>query len=405
MTTPHTLISFLGKGQAGAGGYRPATYDFGQGSTIPSSYFALSLLEHTKRAGPPVDTLVLLGTSGSMWDVFFLDQHDSDEGLDRLDALSEAVRTETVTQADVDHFAPHLSRRLGVTVIPRVIKHARDVADQSAILEDLAACVPERAPVLLDVTHGFRHLPMLGLVASRFLAHARNARVVEILYGALEMTPRDTTPALTPVLRLGGLGHLLSAVDALATFEKDGDYSVFAELAEAAGVAKGTVEALREASFYERTSNPRTARSKLMTVRRAMEGWDDPVLRLIRPMLETRTAWVRENSRDAWELAIGDRFRKRQDYLRAAAYWQEGLITRTVNAQGGNADTYEDREKARGELKSHTDFNRLSAVRNAMAHGIRHSDRPSRMDRWVESAMKTEKSLSDALDAIRKALV
>ena len=91
----------------------------------------------------------------------------------------------------------------------------------------------------LDVTHGFRHLPMLALVAARYLARVVSVKVEELYYGALEMTTPDGE---TPVLRLGGLLAMLDWVEALAPYDKDGDSGVFAPLLPADGMDKGKAE-------------------------------------------------------------------------------------------------------------------------------------------------------------------
>ena len=85
----HTLISFLGKSQRTDGRYRTATYDFGEGVTRTTSFFSMGLKEVINP-----DKLIILGTSGSMWDVLCgeLSQDEND-----LEALMAAVDTNTVT--------------------------------------------------------------------------------------------------------------------------------------------------------------------------------------------------------------------------------------------------------------------------------------------------------------------
>ena len=69
-----TLISFLGKQQKG---YRTATYRFDAGFVREVPFFGMALAEYLKP-----DRLILLGTSGSMWDVFFeRESKDIDESL------------------------------------------------------------------------------------------------------------------------------------------------------------------------------------------------------------------------------------------------------------------------------------------------------------------------------------
>ncbi|HRD94530.1 MAG TPA: TIGR02221 family CRISPR-associated protein, partial [Accumulibacter sp.] len=63
----NTLISFLGKGQPDQQtGYRTTNYRFDAGFSRAVPFFGLALTEYLKP-----DRLVLVGTAGSMWDVFF----------------------------------------------------------------------------------------------------------------------------------------------------------------------------------------------------------------------------------------------------------------------------------------------------------------------------------------------
>jgi hypothetical protein len=61
----HTLVSFLGKVPKERGGqYKTAHYHFEDGYQEPTSFFGLALQHYLKP-----DRLVILGTTGSMWDV------------------------------------------------------------------------------------------------------------------------------------------------------------------------------------------------------------------------------------------------------------------------------------------------------------------------------------------------
>jgi CRISPR-associated Csx2 family protein len=65
--TMSTLLSFLGKGRADLKtGYRIASYRFDAGFARSVPFFGLALNDYLKP-----DRLVLVGTAGSMWDVFF----------------------------------------------------------------------------------------------------------------------------------------------------------------------------------------------------------------------------------------------------------------------------------------------------------------------------------------------
>lgn len=55
--------------------------------------------------------------------------------------------------------------------------------------------------VSFDLTHGFRHLGMVGFLSAYMLKRVRDLSVRDLWYGALDMS-RD---GVTPVLRLDGL--------------------------------------------------------------------------------------------------------------------------------------------------------------------------------------------------------
>lgn len=62
-----TLISFLGVGNKQNGGYRTTNYQFSDGEVFEQTrYIGMALAQKIKPT-----KVILLGTSGSMWDVFW----------------------------------------------------------------------------------------------------------------------------------------------------------------------------------------------------------------------------------------------------------------------------------------------------------------------------------------------
>ena len=100
-----TLISFLGKGKETGGHYRTASYQFPDGlRTLP--FFGMALTEYLKPA-----RLLLVGTSSSMWDVFF--EHEAPAGDDELLSLIDAVSKGTQTYGAAFSVASGETLRIG----------------------------------------------------------------------------------------------------------------------------------------------------------------------------------------------------------------------------------------------------------------------------------------------------
>jgi CRISPR-associated Csx2 family protein len=382
-----TLISLIGKGRKKEGGYQTARYRFDQDFAREAPFFGLALTEFIKPT-----RLVLAGTAGSMWDVFLLEQQTGTDDAVLLE-LIDAVDNEAVTQELLSAHEAQLSEAIGIPVTCLLIPYARNEAEQIAILQALAGVVGERDQVALDVTHGFRHLPMLSLVAARYLSRVRKAEVQEVYYGAFDMTQNDETP----VLRLSSLLHMMDWVESLATYEKDGDYGVFAQLLEADGMGPNHAGLLKQAAFFERTGNPVVARQKLTAGLPAIEAHDGPLGRLFRDELVKRVSWFRKPNRAEWERELADAYLDRGDYLRGTTYLYESIITRSTMLRGWDINDFNQRKEA-FKLDSSEESKSLEYLRNAMSHGIRpNNDRDARL-------LSDEDLLNSSLQGLRSTL-
>ena len=378
-----TLISFLGKGRYEKDGYRTARYRFDGAFMREVPFFGMALDDYLKP-----DRLILVGTSGSMWDVFF--EREGHQNVESLLELIEAVESDAVDTSLLQSHAGHLAERLGHPVDCLLIDYARDPAGQARLLGQLAASLTEGEHIAMDVTHSFRHLPMLALIAARFLTRVRNVLIEDIYYGAYDM--KDPASDEVPVLRLKGMLKMLDWVDALSSYDKDGDYSVFSGLLADDGMAEGRARILESAAFQERVNHLEGARQKLSASLEAIATHQGPLGSLFRPELEARVAWVRKPERSQRELALADAYLARRDYLRTAIFLLEGLITREVDRRKGIANNYEERDEARKALgQNDKRFKQLEWLRNALAHGQRSQDTAT------AKLLSDETALRDAL--------
>ncbi len=340
----HTLVTFLGKGRDNLqSGYRRARYQFGD-TVRETTFFGFALREQLQP-----QTLVVLGTRGSMWGV--LVEHLATEGQDEglyLALLEAAETTAEVDQALLDRVAPLMQRALKIDVRPRLIPYARDAAEQRVILETIQSCVPP-GRVSFDLTHGFRHLGMVGLMSAFMLERMTKLDVAGLWYGALDMTVDD----LTPVLRLDGLTAIRRWIDALDRFDATGDYGVFAPLLEADGVPADKARSLEEAAFHERTRNLADARRKLMTFLPVLEEPLAGASSLFGKQLRERLGWVRAGTLADQQGALAYLYLRRRDYLRAAAFGHEAVVSRECIERGLDPQDYKRGRKPAAEALEH----------------------------------------------------
>ncbi len=368
----HSLVTFLGKGRDDPQtGYRKASYCFPDGTERETAYFGLVLTQHLAP-----DRLVVLGTRGSMWGVFVEQLATADEEDLRLE-LYDAEASATVSQNLLDRLTPLLRRSTGREVIPRLIPYGRTEEEQRQILGAIDEAVP-RGEVSFDVTHAFRHLGMLGLISAFMLERVGRLQVKGLWYGALDMTEAGRTP----VVRLDGLLAIQHWVDALDRYDATGDYGVFAPLLAADGMPQDKARCLEDAAFHERTFNVRDARRKLLNFLPALEEPLAGASGLFQKKLRDRLDWARDNDLHEQQRRLAYVYLRRRDFVRAAVFAWEALISRACADHGLDPDDYGEnggRDKAEALMRSslmqqgmrwgESAHFRLKNLRNALAHG------------------------------------
>lgn len=367
----HTLITFLGNVPPHNGSqYRQTTYELDQKPFI-CRFLGTGLAKALK-----VDQVRILGTAGSMWDVL-AEELGATQDEDTWVALSDAVRADQVTPELLQSFERQLNQaqsdhRFELRLIPYGYEESRQVEIMRALSEGLDQGENE---VTLDITHGFRHLPMLGLLGMLYVRSIGHASLRNIYYGAFVHGQ-----TVTPVVDLSGLLHIQDWVRSLDQFDKDGDYSVFAELLKREGIPGNL---LAEAAFLERIGNLSMAKNKLNSFWKSDVHPQTPASQMFLPVLQERLDWRRSVKRSEWERKLAVEFLGRKDYLRATIFAYEYKISQQVELTGGDVNNYEnDRVIAEKTLMGATRGNRfpltsaqnfytLKNLRNQLAHGVR----------------------------------
>ena len=371
----HTLVTFLGKGRENKEtGYRRANYSFPSGKPIESPFFGLSLAGYLDP-----DAVVILGTEGSQWGVLVENFALAGEEEEARINLLEAEPGADVTQEMLDGVASIMTRAVRRQVAPRLIPSGKDAGEQYEILNAIADAVPD-GDVSFDLTHGYRHLGMVGFLSAFMLERVRNLNVRGLWYGALDMTQ----DGITPVLQLNGLSRVRRWVNALDRFDATGNYGVFAPLLIEDGVPKDKARCLEEAAFHEGTLNLSDAARKLGTFLKFVRELEYPLAGasgLFQMRLWERLAWVRQAPlhRRQRQLAFG--YLERRDFMRASTFGWEAFVTLQCEQRNLSVVNYQrGRRPAIEELQLEIDngdhpelieaFQKLRAIRNAVVHGI-----------------------------------
>ena len=360
------LITFLGRVPKNEKGYRKTRYAFDDGSeTDDISFIGWSLIERLKP-----EHVVILGTSGSMWD-HLLDSIALEISDELHLTLLEQVENKSVTQELLDQLQTGFAQKLGIDCHLAIIPYGKNMDEQIRIMEIMAHYVRENESVSLDVTHGFRHLPMLGLISAQYLQRLKDARINGIYYGMY-----DPDLGKGEVYNLQGLLQLNNWVFALSQFDKDGDYGVFSKPLREDDFPDHGIKALERAAYYERIFNVSKARQQLTTFKQALGDGLPGAGKLFTLPLKERVDWANAASLLTHQRKLAHFYLSNGDFVRAAVFGVEAFITSLLH-QGEaeydykvrNAAEDDFRKQGRGMPSTRDDYEYLKAVRNALAHG------------------------------------
>ena len=401
---PTTLFSFLGKvtNPGAPKRYRNANYVFPDGSREQTEYLGTALAHNLD-----TDTLVILGTSGSMWDVL-VETLFSGEGheQERL-TLMEAADNDAVTQDQLETVQPIISEGAGREVRLQLIPYGRDTREQLDILDCMARHVPDdQVTIAIDITHGLRYMPMLSMLSAEYLKTVRGVQLKGLYYGAYELMDGDEVS----VLELNGLSQLAEWLTAIRNYDKDGDYGVFVPLLRREGLPEDRVRCLEDAAYYERVLNLGAAQQKLNTFLPALDAPLQGPAGLFAGPLRERLAWAHENDRGNQQWRQAELHRERGDFARAALFGTEAFISSLIPKDGKVADSRE-RDKYKEEFKNKKNkskreaeqleaFREIGAIRNSVAHGTR----PNKNQRNAVKALGDPEQLRARLGELFKVL-
>ncbi len=390
------LITFLGRTPKDEDGYRKTSYIFPDGETgTGTALFASQLIEKIE-----VDLIIILGTAGSMWDCLFKEETISDKVENLWSDIGDKAESKKITQADLDGIQPYVSAYFGnkemrLCLIPNGFKEEEQYELLRIIKEETKEC----GELIIDVTHAFRHIPMLGMAAAVYLKYVQKIKVNEIWYGFYDP---DAKQGYAHTLK--GLLGLFDWIDALSKYDYSADYGVFKKLL-ARENKEEIAENIQQAAFYERNIEAAQAKDLLRSVNHALKK--DPLTglsALIQPELEKRMAWAeKEESWQDRQAHLAGVYLRGGDYVRASIYAFEAFITELVCREKGNPGNFLERLAAKENFKLTKDDSRykdFERIRNALVHATRSGNK--KVKKILNNEEKLKEIISSFLDNFKE---
>lgn len=363
----NVLITTLGRARPqdpkkdGIGRYKSAKYQFGSSYTSAlTEFFGIALKVYLESIGIQIDKIVVLGTSGSMWDAWLEvddDLYFNNESFAK--ELADAAQTEDgVSSAQLKMLSKILTEHQKTRVDCRQIPYGMKKEDQLEILQTISSCAEAGDSVFMDVTHGLRHLPMLEL-QSAFLMSLR-FETKGIYYGAFE---RRVGEEAVPVISLTGAMTINDWCCAMATLKETGNVAPLARLPGMETVK----EALLKCQFYEQMNDVSQSRRYAREVLAHLDELPPEGL-LFKEEIRRVFDWGNEQKYAHRQFEQAKKAYENGDYLRSVILLMEAAVSAHMRGDMTNAEF---RTAMQEELnKTHCDeWHCIRKLRNSLAHG------------------------------------
>jgi CRISPR-associated Csx2 family protein len=414
MTSETILLTFLSGQKLGGdeepvamSEYKAVRYRFpGEAEARIATHFGLALLAHLKDS-PGASTperVVILGSAGSRWDHLL---HLAGAGHAVIADWSDRIARKRLVKDG--RFCPDLAKQLA-ECLGSYFRSAHDCRAEAVLippgenpeeqvqtLRIILDAIPAGARVWLDVTHGLRSMPLLGMLAAQLAHRLKGATILGLWYGALELGSKDRDKpreeSIVPVMDLKGLLSAMEWAEADSAFAASGHLGALAEPLPKEEPLGELRTKLQAAADMERMMRVRESSDAAQSVSRAWPAHDEGIEGLFRERVQEHLSWGKEPNQALMFASLARRYLQRRDPLRAVVYAREAVVEDILAMQGQHRPLFiaEDASRAaRGEKYDHKQVTKvlesygewaarnfpefkpakdvLKELRNAMAH-------------------------------------
>ena len=362
----NVLITTLGKAKPSSdrqnvhGRYRTLRYDFGEGKiSATTAFFGKALFDYLSDKGIAIDRIVILGTSGSMWDAWLEVDDTAQMFFDNEEFARELQRNvdgDAVSSDQLSYLSRILSQNLNVETLCRLIPYGSDTSEQLEMIQVISKSADAGDTVYMDVTHGLRHLPMLEMLSAFMMRPRFETR--SLFYGAAERQRGGVAPTIT----LDGALRINDWICAIAILKETGNVTALANLP---GMEK-IRDSLLKCQFYEQMNEVAQARKYAKHI---VEHLDDIPAegQLFRQEIREIFEWGNKSILAIRQFSQAQKAFDNHDYMRSVILFFETVISSELKEDVQNP---EKRKTVQERLNKECgdEWHILRKLRNSLAH-------------------------------------
>ncbi|MCE7949149.1 MAG: TIGR02221 family CRISPR-associated protein [Chloroflexi bacterium CFX4] len=267
-TTPHVLVTMIGAGKPGEISYHEIEYHFEFASPKRGKFFSVLLCDALKEKD----------AQNAIQKAFVLLTPKAKEHANWLGTEQEGGLRKLLEES-------------GIEVIPVDIPNGNTEQEFWDIFDAIGDNIPHNTTVMLDITHGFRSIPLVMLLACAYFGTSGNFKLASAYYGAFEPgNPTAYAVELTPMLTL------FEWANAVKVFKDGSDLRPMAALLQErhetlykTGTVKGVTLVLRPLGNQMQKLTDALELGRLESIAEPVQE----ARRLVREVEETAERWVK----------------------------------------------------------------------------------------------------------------
>lgn len=312
-----TLISLLGAPARGSYGTFEHVY---RGETIRTGWLPEAVIGVRHDATDPIDRVIVIGTSGSGWDI--LARLAGKENSDLEFKLFAEMGEDGVSQEDADQLAGPLAAKLGVSEVSMlVVPYVGDADAATQMVGRLGDLLTIGERIVFDVTFGLRDTMLTAFTAITALRSLRDIELEEVVYAAITAQKPDHVA----VRQIGAVPQMLQWVEALSLLDTSGDMRALAGVIDETPDISKLMHSLQQDELLLR---PRRAAQSARQLLALIQRSNAPLARLFADAVKRRLAWSVEGDRLSFiQASLALQSLRHGDLLRAAALAFEACVS------------------------------------------------------------------------------
>lgn len=357
------LLTTLGRIKKKSSLYEKTTYSFPDDYCDESSFFGLSLYKWLcDEMKQPIDKVLIMGTSGSSWDALLENIDSKDDQL--FYRIAGAVEDNTMNIAHYKELNGYLSEKWCTNVLCTQIPAGENTEEQHEIFSSIWKLLDSKDNIWIDLTHGYRCMPILELFIILNMEEGKNISINGIYYGMYES---QNETGKKPAVELSSAKEISQWTRAIYAL-KHGRISALIDLP---GMDEYNDE-LKKLVLFEEFNNVAKAKKISIEILKKLKNHNLSSFagKLYRDKLIEYFEWSEGESYANRQFQKAENAIKNRDYSHGIVLLFESIITGSIACRD-DVLKFEKREEAKNNLKLRDkNFHFLNSLRNILVHGV-----------------------------------